>query len=139
MLRNDRAAPEVLDKSQYSHASDVWSYGIVCWEVFTYGSNPYKWLSNQEVTEQVATGLRLTKPELCPDLLWELVQVCWDEIPANRPTFMQLCKSLKEMIPKLLNRSGDEQPETQQDTVQVSYSTVTPSGTDKVYYANNAE
>lgn len=107
MLTRARSAPEALDRSQYSHASDVWSYGVVCWEVFTYGSNPYKWLSNQEVVEQVAKGLRLPKPDGCPDLVWSIVMTCWEADPSKRPSFAQLSKDLKLAIPKILNK-GDE-------------------------------
>jgi len=89
-------AVEIFKGQPYTSASDVWSFGVVCWEVFSSGMLPWSWLSNQEVTEAITRGERLKKPDKCPDDLWGLILQCWSEHPTERPTFAALLKKLNE-------------------------------------------
>ena len=79
-------------------ASDVWSFGVVLWEIAE-GKRPYTELSNSEVIKAVCDkGVRLARPERVevPDELWDLMNKCWDSEENNRPSFnliyTQLCK-----------------------------------------------
>jgi hypothetical protein len=75
----------------------VWSFGVVVWEIFSFGSRPYAALSNTEVLEAVKQGKRLEKPTGCPQAYYELMQNCWNNDADQRPSFEQLCKRLKPM------------------------------------------
>ena len=78
---------EVLKYGTFSTQSDIWSFGIVMWEIFNFGMIPYSNRSNQEVIEQVIKGYRLTPPSNCPNEIQQLIQSCWNENPDDRPTF----------------------------------------------------
>ena len=102
-------AIECLTHRKYSHKSDVWSFGVTLWEMFSFGATPtlagcqdfftcYKrqpedfqaWLSKLE------EGVRLPRPDLCPALLYQVMLTCWHRTPQDRPTFQQLKRSLKQ-------------------------------------------
>ena len=76
----------------FSHASDVWSYGVTLWETYTFGQQPYGEMSGGEATEAVAQGARLPQPPRCPNDIYSLMQRCWSFDPASRPTFAQLVR-----------------------------------------------
>eukprot|EP01114_Cavostelium_apophysatum_P023761 TRINITY_DN9057_c0_g1_i1.p1 TRINITY_DN9057_c0_g1~~TRINITY_DN9057_c0_g1_i1.p1 ORF type:complete len:485 (-),score=84.33 TRINITY_DN9057_c0_g1_i1:108-1562(-) len=89
-------APEVLSNGRFSGSSDVWSFGVVMYEILQFGKLPYVWLSNREVAELVPRGERLPQPptEECPQQLWDIIWSCFAQEPADRPTFAQLASSL---------------------------------------------
>jgi hypothetical protein len=66
-------------------------------KVYSFGNKPYAWLTNKEVTEQIPKGVRLSKPDICPDRIWENVILCWNMDPAERPNFKTLGKNFKEI------------------------------------------
>jgi len=68
------------------------SYGICMWEIFSFGKNPYIWLSNREVTEQIPKGVQENKPDNCPDNIFAVVQTCWAIEPSKRPDFIEVCQ-----------------------------------------------
>jgi tyrosine-protein kinase len=80
-------APESCTHGTFSHASDVWSFGITLWEMYSYGEIPYGDLQGMEVIELVGNGYRLEKPEECPDAVFDVIQRCWSERAEDRPTF----------------------------------------------------
>ena len=71
-------------------ASDVWSYGVLMWEVMSYGKSPYGDVDNYTLLEQIQQGYRLEQPDDCPYLLYSLMLKCWDTVPEMRPTFSDL-------------------------------------------------
>uniref|UniRef100_T1IN98 non-specific protein-tyrosine kinase n=1 Tax=Strigamia maritima TaxID=126957 RepID=T1IN98_STRMM len=83
-------APESINYATFSHASDVWSYGITLWEMYTYGKTPYGEMTGVQVIEFLEDGKRLSKPDRCPDNVFQLVLQCWSYEPESRPTFKQL-------------------------------------------------
>ena len=89
--------PEILD-GQFTSKYDVWSFGIVLYEVITYGKIPYSGMSNSEVVPKVCQGYRLPKPENCPGKLYEMMLDCWKKKPESRPTFETLQSQLEDFF-----------------------------------------
>eukprot|EP01147_Barroeca_monosierra_P004478 gene4478-6723_t len=87
-------APESLYFSKFDSQSDVWSFGVTMWEIFSFGEKPYKGLKGREVIMMVKRGERLAKPPHCPKWAYELMLSCWDIEPTKRPTFLDLRKLL---------------------------------------------
>jgi len=81
------AAPEVMIERVSTTQSDVWSFGVTVWEIFSNSAVPYRTLTNREVSELVPKGTRLEQPEECPPAMWEIVCNCWELKPDLRPTF----------------------------------------------------
>eukprot|EP00049_Salpingoeca_infusionum_P022715 m.8337 g.8337 ORF g.8337 m.8337 type:complete len:1012 (-) comp5349_c0_seq1:2201-5236(-) len=78
-------APEVTAYGHFNEATDVWSYGVTLWEVFSLGAIPYGDIPYNAIVEEVAHGLRLAQPPACPDYVFNLMNACWKD--SNRPTF----------------------------------------------------
>uniref|UniRef100_UPI00398F2A19 ephrin type-A receptor 7-like isoform X2 n=1 Tax=Pristiophorus japonicus TaxID=55135 RepID=UPI00398F2A19 len=91
------AAPEAIQYHRYSTASDVWSFGIVMWEVLSYGERPYWDMSNQDVIKAVEEGFRLSAPMNCPSRLHQLMLECWQKDRNDRPKFAQILSILNKM------------------------------------------
>ncbi|PNF38775.1 Insulin receptor [Cryptotermes secundus] len=83
-------APESLADGIFTNQSDVWSYGVVLWEISTLAEQPYQGLANEQVLQFVLRGELLEKPDSCPDILYRLMIACWQKRPINRPTFLRL-------------------------------------------------
>ncbi|XP_056284294.1 ephrin type-A receptor 7 isoform X3 [Pseudoliparis swirei] len=91
-------APEAIQYRKFTSASDVWSYGIVMWEVMSYGERPYWDMSNQDVIKAIEEGYRLPAPMDCPPGLHQLMLDCWQKDRAERPKFDQIVSILDKMI-----------------------------------------
>ena len=70
-------APEVIKHGTFSSSSDVWSFGITMWEIFSYGELPYQSMTNKEATDAVAQGYRLLSLSACPENIYQTMQSCW--------------------------------------------------------------
>ncbi|KAI4888509.1 hypothetical protein NFI96_019385, partial [Prochilodus magdalenae] len=103
-------APEAIAYRKFTSASDVWSYGIVMWEVMSYGERPYWDMSNQDVIKAIEEGYRLPPPMDCPVSLHQLMLDCWQKERAERPKFSQIVNMLDKLIrnPNSLKRTGGE-------------------------------
>ncbi|XP_039980855.1 ephrin type-A receptor 7 isoform X2 [Xiphias gladius] len=91
-------APEAIQYRKFTSASDVWSYGIVMWEVMSYGERPYWDMSNQDVIKAIEEGYRLPAPMDCPPGLHQLMLDCWQKDRGERPKFDQIVGILDKMI-----------------------------------------
>uniref|UniRef100_A0A672HR12 Ephrin type-A receptor 7 n=1 Tax=Salarias fasciatus TaxID=181472 RepID=A0A672HR12_SALFA len=91
-------APEAIQYRKFTSASDAWSYGIVMWEVMSYGERPYWDMSNQDVIKAIEEGYRLPAPMDCPPGLHQLMLDCWQKDRAERPKFDQIVGILDKMI-----------------------------------------
>ncbi|XP_075331475.1 protein-tyrosine kinase 6b [Odontesthes bonariensis] len=88
------SAPEAISHGKFSNKSDVWSFGVLLYEIITFGGLPYPAFSNQEVYQQVLEGYRMPAPPKCPKFLYQIMLKCWCNEPADRPDF----KSLKVQL-----------------------------------------
>ncbi|XP_048117024.1 ephrin type-B receptor 5 isoform X5 [Alosa alosa] len=91
-------APEAFQHRKFSSASDVWSFGVLMWEVMSYGERPYWDMSNQEVMKAVVDQYRLPAPHNCPPALHALMLQCWQAERQDRPGFDSLLSSLDRLI-----------------------------------------
>ncbi|XP_008319831.1 non-receptor tyrosine-protein kinase TNK1 [Cynoglossus semilaevis] len=93
-------APESLRVGSFSHASDVWMFGVTLWEMFTYCEEPWFGLSGRQILWRVeGDGDRLEKPPDCPQELYSVMKKCWALRAPDRPTFAQLTTIVKEARP----------------------------------------
>uniref|UniRef100_A0A672U9U9 Tyrosine-protein kinase n=1 Tax=Strigops habroptila TaxID=2489341 RepID=A0A672U9U9_STRHB len=91
------SAPEVFSYSNYSTKSDVWSFGVLMWEVFSEGKIPYENRTNGEVVEEINAGFRLYKPKLASKAIYEVMSHCWRMRKDDRPSFSILLYQLSEI------------------------------------------
>ncbi|KAM8728347.1 ephrin type-A receptor 4b isoform 2-T2 [Acanthopagrus schlegelii] len=116
-------APEAIAYRKFTSASDVWSYGIVMWEVISYGERPYWEMSNQDVIKAIDEGYRLPAPMDCPVVLHQLMLDCWEKGRSDRPKFGQIVTILDKLIRnpaslrELANSSAWEDPSTPEFSV----------------------
>eukprot|EP00041_Stephanoeca_diplocostata_P028475 m.808754 g.808754 ORF g.808754 m.808754 type:complete len:432 (-) comp23381_c1_seq48:2749-4044(-) len=89
---------ETIVHQRFSEASDVWSYGITCHEIFTGAATPYRGWMNSYVIERVLDGYRLPRPHRCPEYIYnEVMAPCFSSDPTARPTFVSLVEVLFEL------------------------------------------
>ncbi|XP_074162027.1 ephrin type-A receptor 8 isoform X2 [Sminthopsis crassicaudata] len=91
-------APEAIAFRKFSSASDVWSFGVVMWEVLAYGERPYWNMTNRDVISSVEEGYRLPAPMGCPAALHQLMQDCWQKERSQRPRFPHIVSILDSLI-----------------------------------------
>ncbi|XP_067123785.1 tyrosine kinase receptor Cad96Ca-like [Centruroides vittatus] len=91
-------APESLYDNIYCTKSDVWSFGVLMWEIVTLGSTPYPGLAAAEVMRTVKHGHRLEKPEHCKREMYNVMYYCWDINPKHRPSFSELVTLLDRLL-----------------------------------------
>uniref|UniRef100_A0A8C8RN59 receptor protein-tyrosine kinase n=1 Tax=Pelusios castaneus TaxID=367368 RepID=A0A8C8RN59_9SAUR len=105
-------APEAISYRKFTSASDVWSYGIVMWEVMSYGERPYWELSNHEVMKAIDEGFRLPAPMDCPSAIYQLMMQCWQQERSRRPKFNDVVSILDKLIraPESLKTLADFDP-----------------------------
>ncbi|XP_058928225.1 muscle, skeletal receptor tyrosine-protein kinase isoform X1 [Kogia breviceps] len=89
--------PESIFYNRYTTESDVWAYGVLLWEIFSYGLQPYYGMAHEEVICYVRDGNILSCPENCPLELYNLMRLCWSELPADRPSFTSIHRILERM------------------------------------------
>ncbi|XP_006886992.1 PREDICTED: muscle, skeletal receptor tyrosine-protein kinase isoform X1 [Elephantulus edwardii] len=89
--------PESIFYNRYTTESDVWAYGVVLWEIFSYGLQPYYGMAHEEVIYYVRDGNILSCPENCPLELYNLMRLCWSRLPSDRPSFTSIHRILERM------------------------------------------
>ncbi|XP_035700493.1 tyrosine-protein kinase Shark isoform X3 [Folsomia candida] len=117
-------APESCSHGTFSHASDVWSFAVTLWELYSFGETPFgQETTGREVIEMVERGERLDKPKHCPDKIYSVMKKCWNMDPDLRPTFTFLENFfanpiLAAMVPSSTESSTTpEQPSSSQQHV----------------------
>ncbi|XP_052405305.1 ephrin type-B receptor 1-B [Carassius gibelio] len=91
-------SPEAIAYRKFTSASDVWSYGIVMWEVMSFGERPYWDMSNQDVINAIEQDYRLPPPMDCPTALHQLMLDCWQKDRNARPRFTDIVNTLDKLI-----------------------------------------
>ncbi|NXM35283.1 KSYK kinase, partial [Oxyruncus cristatus] len=81
-------APECMNFYKFSSKSDVWSFGVLMWEAFSYGQKPYKGMKGGEVAQMIERGERMERPEVCPAEVYSLMKLCWTYNVDDRPGFV---------------------------------------------------
>ncbi|XP_072444215.1 muscle, skeletal receptor tyrosine-protein kinase isoform X3 [Chiloscyllium punctatum] len=89
--------PESIFFNRYTTESDVWAYGVVLWEIFSSGMQPYYGMAHEEVIYYVRDGNILSCPENCPPELYNLMRLCWSTMPSDRPRFASIHRILERM------------------------------------------
>jgi len=90
-------APESIKYGRYGEKSDVWSFGIVCWEIMTRGAIPYPTVEAIDILHYLEEGKRMDKPQCCPTKLYELISECWQHEADDRPTFEQIKSTTRQI------------------------------------------
>uniref|UniRef100_A0A7N8X5V5 Tyrosine-protein kinase n=1 Tax=Mastacembelus armatus TaxID=205130 RepID=A0A7N8X5V5_9TELE len=90
--------PEVFNFCKYSSKSDVWSYGVLMWEVLTEGRMPFEQHQNHQVVSLVTQGHRLYRPKKATFAIYDIMQLCWHEVCKERPSFSQLCMMISNTL-----------------------------------------
>ena len=91
-------APEAARNNRFSIKSDVWAFGILLYEIVTFGRHPYPDMTNTQVLGQLQQGYRMPRPMGCPDKLYDIMLNCWREDPDCRPTFETLQWQLEQFF-----------------------------------------
>jgi serine/threonine protein kinase len=87
--------PESIVFGKFSSESDVWSFGVLLWEIYSFGLQPYYGFSNQEVIEMIRSRQLLPCPEDCPSRMYAFMVECWHEMPPRRPSFAEMHARLR--------------------------------------------
>uniref|UniRef100_A0A8C1IAK4 non-specific protein-tyrosine kinase n=1 Tax=Cyprinus carpio TaxID=7962 RepID=A0A8C1IAK4_CYPCA len=95
-------APESINFRRFTSASDVWMFAVCMWEIMSGGQQPFFWLENKDVINQLEQGVRLPKPEQCPPTLYSLMTRCWAYSPRERPSFAELVCKLRYVTTALV-------------------------------------
>lgn len=90
-------APEALNYGRYTSLCDVWSFGVLLWEIFSLGSVPYAGMSNAKARQLIDEGYRLPAPPNTPMLVYQLMKTCWNYEPKERNRFDRIYKRLDDM------------------------------------------
>uniref|UniRef100_A0A7N9AZV4 Fibroblast growth factor receptor n=1 Tax=Mastacembelus armatus TaxID=205130 RepID=A0A7N9AZV4_9TELE len=97
-------APEALFDRIYTHQSDVWSFGVLLWEIFTLGGSPYPGVPVEELFKLLKEGHRMERPSACTQELYLMMRDCWHAVPSRRPTFQQLVEDLDRTLSLTANQ-----------------------------------
>uniref|UniRef100_A0A8C1WZ70 receptor protein-tyrosine kinase n=1 Tax=Cyprinus carpio TaxID=7962 RepID=A0A8C1WZ70_CYPCA len=92
-------SPESIFECVYTFESDVWSYGILLWEIFSLGSSPYPGMPvDSKFYKMIKEGYRMDSPEFAPREMYEIMHSCWDADPFKRPSFGKIVEKIEQQI-----------------------------------------
>lgn len=94
-------AIEAIEEYHFTTETDVWSYGVLLFEMVTLGSTPYPTIPNKSLLKHLKRGYRLEKPESCTPELYEMMRACWQSYPGDRPSFTDIRQRLESIIEAL--------------------------------------
>lgn len=108
-------SPESIANRKFTTKGDIWSYGILMWEVFTHAKPPILCSNfSKEGFQKLWEGKRLKKPSLCPDSVYQFMEKCWKFKPEERPDFIEACQSCREfanIFPEPVEDQGVSPPQ----------------------------
>ncbi|XP_022108577.1 fibroblast growth factor receptor-like isoform X4 [Acanthaster planci] len=82
----------------YTTESDVWSYGILLWEIVTLGARPYPTMSAKTMITELQEGYRMPRPDHCQDEIYQMMLACWEEESTARPSFTEIGQKLEKAL-----------------------------------------
>ncbi|XP_070547509.1 tyrosine kinase receptor Cad96Ca-like [Ptychodera flava] len=91
-------ALESIENCVYSSETDVWSYGVLLWEIFSFGVTPYRSMNITDVLSKLRAGHRLPIPERCSNDVYSIMEMCWQRDPSNRPTFDDMVQYFEMLL-----------------------------------------
>lgn len=91
-------APESIFEEIFTSKSDVWSFGVVLWEIATIGGSPHPLINHVDLVRLLRTDYRMEKPDLCSDDVYSLMMNCWKQDPDERPSFQELVEDLEKLL-----------------------------------------
>ena len=91
-------APDVFTTQTHTIKSDVWTFGVVVYEIVTRGAIPYPHMTNKETFHAILSGYRMLQPANCPQGVYEMMLKCWESDPSNRPRFEAIEWQLEEFF-----------------------------------------
>ncbi|XP_070705499.1 tyrosine-protein kinase FRK [Pempheris klunzingeri] len=91
-------APEAIHDNKFSIKSDVWSFGVLLYEIMTFGQMPYQAMTNYQVVQRVPQGYRMPCPPNCPKVMYDIMMDCWKQDEQDRPTFETLQWRLEDFF-----------------------------------------
>lgn len=99
---------EAILYGKFTTASDVWAFGVLLWEIFSYALQPYYGLTHEQVIFLLKEGETLKSPDDCPETIYSLMNRCWNREPSARPSFESLENSLKEFCQNYQSNKFDQ-------------------------------
>ncbi|KAF7275157.1 C-terminal Src kinase isoform X2 [Rhynchophorus ferrugineus] len=90
-------APEALKHNKFSNKSDMWSFGILLWEIYSFGRVPYPRIPLADVVRHVENGYKMEAPEGCPSEIYQIMRQAWDFYPEKRPNFYDVKIKLTQL------------------------------------------
>jgi proto-oncogene tyrosine-protein kinase Met len=100
-------SPESIEKHIFNTKTDVWSYGVLVWELFTRGITPYLQINNDFLFRHLKQGNRLPKPKYCPKVIYAILLKCWSQNPKSRPSFAILSQRIEHIINNLVEEQSN--------------------------------
>ncbi|TMS39919.1 hypothetical protein L596_006372 [Steinernema carpocapsae] len=101
-------APECINYLKFTTASDVWSYAVTLWEMFSYGQMPWYGYTGSQILDAIDNKkIKLECPDACPSEFYQFMCQCWTHDPDRRPTFMDLVQTLPDIMPQVLKAVTD--------------------------------
>ncbi|XP_055858361.1 uncharacterized protein LOC129920890 [Episyrphus balteatus] len=91
-------APESLADHVYTTKSDVWAFGVLCWELITLGASPYPGIPPQNLYHLLKTGYRMERPENCSEEIYSIMRSCWTDDPNARPSFKYIASEFEKLL-----------------------------------------
>ncbi|XP_036379838.1 vascular endothelial growth factor receptor kdr-like [Megalops cyprinoides] len=100
-------APEAIFDKTYSTQSDVWSFGVLMWEIFSLGASPYPGVQiDEEFCCRLKEGMRMQAPEYSTSQIYQTMMECWGAEPEQRPTFTELVEKLGDLLQASVQQDG---------------------------------
>jgi serine/threonine protein kinase len=103
-------SPEAILRRRFSEKSDVFAFGVLLWELWSYAELPFSFFSDAQVGSKVTAGERLAQPKGCPQAAYKLMERCWDAVPTTRPTFAELYDELLALYASVSVGPGPSEP-----------------------------
>ncbi|XP_069739991.1 tyrosine-protein kinase Srms-like [Narcine bancroftii] len=104
-------APETANYQRYSIKSDVWSFGVLLYEIVTYGGDPYERMTNQETMDKINQGYRMPCPKTCTPDIYGIMLRCWNISEESRPSFNMLTSELDSLYSQYYDKNQDQLPD----------------------------